>query len=196
MLFNDEFKASVKKRTHYDWNNESVFDQLPMNTVKRFTWAEALELLDTHPEEYRSINKDKLRFVLTKIELRGSHPNFSKFVRQELDKTFPKNQTTVHIFGGITNKCKSFEIHRDVMDVLYLQVFGSVTLSLWKPKLGFIPTSDEIEKKNVDCYYRKHFKEGRMIWIPRGTWHYIEPRQSRIGFSFGVEGKPEPSTYI
>jgi ribosomal protein L16 Arg81 hydroxylase len=37
---------------------------------------------------------------------------------------------------------------------------------------------------------------GDAIWIPRGTFHHVSPRSGRVGFSFGVEGKPEPSTYI
>ena len=166
-----------------------------MDTVKPFGWPEAIKLLDTHPTEHRTLSTTKLKFALTRLEKRPSNPNFAKFVKKELERVFPKNMITVHMFGGLTADHKSFDIHRDKMDVLYLQLFGAVNLSLWKPKGGFIPESDSIDEKNANQFYKKIFTYGNMIWIPRGTWHYIEPLQSSIRFSFGVEGHLDTSIY-
>ena len=39
------------------------------------------------------------------------------------------------------------------------------------------------------------FEPGMYVYLPRGTHHQVFPRESRVSFSFGVEGTPDPSMY-
>jgi ribosomal protein L16 Arg81 hydroxylase len=190
-MFNEDFKSAVRNREHYFFNS---LDSDILADLKLIDWDKIIYLLDTHPEDKFNENYEKRNFNLTEMERRDSNPALSKKIITKLKRTFPKNGITSHIFGGFTKKSKSFNIHRDVMDVLYLQVLGTVRFSLWKPNLNI--DAEFIYPKDATRYYIKTYKPGSMIWIPRGTYHLIEPLESRIAFSFGVEGGNEPSTYI
>ena len=39
------------------------------------------------------------------------------------------------------------------------------------------------------------FEPGMYVYLPRGTHHQVFPKVSRVSFSFGVEGDPDPSKY-
>ena len=65
------------------------------------------------------------------------------------------------------------------MDVFLVQVISTV---------GF-----KLEGYNNNEVF--DFKPGMFAYIPRGTHHQVFPRISRVSFSFGVEGGPDPSLY-
>lgn len=198
MIFDEEFIRSSRERKPYPFPHDHVINSLSeeaKESFMSFDWNDALELLDSHPEDHRVIKKQKMGFVCTALERRESNPLFAKEIISNLKQTFQKNSVTCHMFGGFTNQSKSFQIHRDVMDVLYLQVVGEIHWSAWEPK-DENNTPENIPRDDANCIYREKFVKGRMFWIPRHKYHYVEPVQSRIGFSFGVEGKTDPSTYI
>lgn len=189
-MFDEKFFQAVRKKRHYPFKNSDV-----TKGAEEFDWDSFMKLLDSHPEEALNLRKDKLGFVLTKLEQRSSTPYFIKNIIDELKNTFPKNSITAHFFGGFTNKSKSFDIHRDKMDVLYLQVLGSIEWSVWDEKKD--PGIDILKSKNDGTKrFSQRFVCGNMIWIPRGTFHLVEPYTSRVGVSFGIEGPIDPSTYI
>ena len=39
------------------------------------------------------------------------------------------------------------------------------------------------------------FEPGMYVYLPRSTHHQVIPRASRVSFSFGAEGDPDPSMY-
>ena len=192
-MFDESFKEAIRNRKYHRPDNY----ELPPESV--FGWKEAIWLLDSHPDAKRTLKEYKLGFTLTAIEQRSSAPAFVKDIIKELKSTFSNNLITAHFFGGFTNKSKSFEIHRDTMDVLYLQVLGNVEWSMWEP--NNIEYYKDDSKKNLNreeanLSYTFLFKPGSMIWVPRGKYHLVEPYGSRLGVSFGIEGSTDPSSYI
>ena len=190
MMFDESFKEAIRNRKYHRPNNY----ELPPESV--FGWKEAMMLLDTHPDSQRVLNGSKLSFTLTAIERRNSAPAFVKDIIKELKSTFPSNTITSHFFGGFTNKSKSFRIHRDTMDVLYLQVLGNVEWSMWEPKDVEYYKDDakkNLSKEEANLLYTSTFKPGSMIWVPRGQYHLVEPYGTRLGISFGIEGNIEAS---
>lgn len=188
----DEFLDKVRNKEYFYfyrtdgtyYHDKSMWD---------FRWDNIIHLLDSHPEDMKKTNKNKNNFNLIGMEKRQSSPEFCKTFMKDLKELFPRNNITSHIFGGIGNH-QSFDIHRDAMDVLYLQTIGKVELSIWKEKTP--SNQDNITENQGELLIRKKLHPGHLVWIPRGTFHLIEPLESRIAFSFGVEGEPDPSTYV
>jgi mannose-6-phosphate isomerase-like protein (cupin superfamily) len=70
------------------------------------------------------------------------------------------------------------------MDVFLLQVVNECKITIGEFE----------EPSNSD--YVSVMKPGNFVWIPRGTWHQLEPTVSRVTFSFGVEGDFNPADYV
>lgn len=151
-----------------------------------------IKYADSHPTKKKTWADDKKRLLLTAMELRDSTPQFAKDILTELQSLFTKNGTSAHSFVGFTSDSESFAIHKDRMDVLYLQVIGEIYWSVWKSD----SEDDNISPEMGTCIWRKKFTPGDMIWIPRGTYHLVEPITTRVGFSFGVEGDIDPCEYV
>lgn len=193
-MFDYNFFQDVRKKKFHSFGNKLMYDILP-ESARNFNWDEYIKLLDSHPTDKLSINKEKMRYNLLALERRGSQPEVSSFIVKQLKDTFKKNRITSQIFSGI-GQHRSFLIHRDVMDVLYFQALGEVELSLWEPKNEHHAKLFNLTKEQANLVYTHKYKPGSMMWVPRGTYHLIEPYSSRVAFSFGVEGDIDPSTYI
>ena len=191
-MFDDKFLEAVRNRKHYrvDYPNLEEID---------LSWDETIRLLDTHPEDHLTLKQDKISFNMTALEARASSPKFVKKILNELKTTFPENNITAHFFGGFTSQSKSFMIHRDSMDVFYMQILGDIEWSVWEandPKYYNEDSGKNITADRAKKVFTERFTRGKMIWIPRQTYHLVEPYNSRLGVSFGVEGKIDPSTYV
>lgn len=189
-MFDEDFLNAVRQKRHYRIDYPEKID---------YSWDEFLPFLDSHPSNKIKINPEKINFNLLRLESRASSPLFVKDIISRLKKTFPKNNITAHAFGGLTRKSESFKIHRDAMDVFYLQVLGEIEWSVWKPNnvdWHNDKNYQNLSSKEGEKIFTERFTRGKMIWIPRGTYHLVQPYTSRIGISFGVEGKLDPSTYV
>lgn len=196
MLNNPEFLDKVRKK-EYHYFNDFEYDL----SLNRFNWDKFIKYLDNHPEDLLSWGTDiKKRVILTGIEKRNSSEVFIKQIIEELKNVFSENIITAHFFVTFAKTGKSFDIHRDAMDVLYLQTLGKIKWSVWSPpddkEYRDRLTIEEAKKMGFKKTFEKDFTSGDMIWIPRGTYHYVEPYNSRVGVSFGVEGKTNPATYV
>jgi ribosomal protein L16 Arg81 hydroxylase len=180
----ESFLESVRNRQHYYFGN--VINTADFNLFKY------IKLLDSHPNEAKTWNNEKENISLTTLESRGSSPNFIKDIISELRDVFTINKISCHSFSGFTETSQSFKIHKDPMDVLYLQGVGSVVWSVWES----IVDEDNILPEQGKCIFQETFTPGDLIWIPRRTYHHVKPLEARVGFSFGVENNPDPSTYI
>jgi len=187
-----------------------------INKVKDFSFIDWIKLIENHPkEDVRAKQTKKLKVYkyeqnaieLRHLERRSSIPSWLKELLERMRTTFHKNHITAIGFGSFTADAKSFKIHRDRMDVVYLQVLGKVRLSLWKPTVSVSPihptqlspedTFDpNTEMDKVEKLWERVFEPDQLLWIPRGTYHYIEPLETRLGISFGIEGRTNPKTYI
>jgi ribosomal protein L16 Arg81 hydroxylase len=96
---------------------------------------------------------------------------------EDMETIFVNNHCTLIAFIGISKQTKSYGFHRDVMDVLYVQDQGSLEMGLENDQTILM-------------------KPGDGLWIPRGRGHDPKPLSSRCGMSFGVEGDPDPCTYL
>jgi len=187
-----------------------------INKVKDFTFVDWVRLIEGHPkEDYNSDKKKKLKVYkyntntieLRHLERRASLPPFAQDLLKRMQKTFHKNHITAIGFGSFTADAESFKIHRDRMDVVYLQVLGRVKLSLWNPTVPVSPVHNTLispedtfnPKSDLDKaekFWERVFEPDQLLWIPRGTYHYIEPLETRLAISFGIEGPTNPKTYI
>lgn len=188
-LFNEEFKNSCRqKKFHY------FGGVIPVE----YSWYEYTKLISTHMKDMLKFNDAKQRVDLIQLHQRESIPSFAKNILNELNKTFNKNTASLIAFSGWDNH-QSFDIHKDTMDVLYLQVIGNITWQIWEsdsPKKDLNPEEDE-----ATMVWEKNMSPGDLIWIPRGVYHKVNPHGPRVGFSFGVENKSKltevnPAWYI
>lgn len=139
-------------------------------------WNDMIHLLDTHPENlYHRVN-EKFRISLNSFHKRDSSPRFAKDVVKEMERVFHKNQITNIAFFGVGRNTHSYPLHKDTMDVFLVQVLGQIQLQVDKEEKLFTP--------------------GEYVYIPRGTEHKITPKESRVTFSFGVEGHINPIEYL
>jgi mannose-6-phosphate isomerase-like protein (cupin superfamily) len=145
------------------------------------TWDEAMKFYDTHPKDLIDVNTEKMRVYLKSAHLRGSLDVWAKDIIKEMRKVFHRNNITLINFLGFGHDTDSYPWHKDKMDVFLVQVLGNVNL---KVEHTFCEETPII------------FTPGDCVYIPRGTHHHIMPSQSRVTFSFGVEGDVDPSTYV
>lgn len=185
-MFDEKFLQSVRDKQFHFFGNKVKTD---------YSWYKFLKLLKTHPEKITEFNDEAMRFSLKAMETRGSLPRFAKQMLSDLQNTFTQNKITLIAFGGLDMDHRSFKVHRDGMDVLYIQVLGNIDWSIWEALV------------DTDAFYPHHHWEGKQIWkqtmipgdaiwIPRGTFHHVHPLSGRVGFSFGIEKEPDPSSYI
>jgi len=165
-----------------------------------FTWDDYIRMVDEnfHRSKKNSINKHGRVLVMT-IENARIKPPFVRDILSQMNKFFINNTASCHIFSGIVKDSGSFPVHKDGMDVLYLQVKNTITWKIYPHKDGSRYNIDRnIEKTppaERSCFSRT-LKPGDMMWIPRGTYHQVVTTEPRVGFSFGVEGPTDPCTYI
>jgi len=156
--------------------------KLPFNMEEIYDWNQYMYMLDTHPEKGMDTNSTKMRISLNAFHHRPSAPMFAKQIEAEMQDTFAlqQNNITNIAFSGFGRESDSYPWHKDRMDVFLVQVISTVKL--------------KVEGVNNDKFF--DFKPGDYIWIPRGTHHQVLPQISRVTFSFGVEGDPDPSIYF
>ena len=183
MTFNENFLKTVRNKqitigyTDPDWD---------------YDMYDFISYVNTHPNQFKLWEPNNRRLGLVKMESRKSTPDFAKNIIDNLKKTFYKNNITCHAYCGFTNHSKSFNIHKDQMDVLYLQIIGDTEWSIWESDLD----EKEITMDQGKCILTEKFIPGKWIWVPRGTYHFVKPITPRVGFSFGIENNPDPATYI
>ena len=93
--------------------------------------------------------------------------------------TLHANKITNIAFSGFGRASGSYPWHKDSMDVFLVQVISTVGLKV----------------EGIDNNEPFDFEPGMYVYLPRGTHHQVFPRESRVSFSFGVEGDPCPSKY-
>jgi mannose-6-phosphate isomerase-like protein (cupin superfamily) len=163
--------------------SEHVRKKIPRwgTTPVQWTWEEALQFLDTHPDKLIDHHPDKMRFFLKNSHKRPSSPQFAKEVVSEMESVFTRNKITNIAFMGFGANTDSYPWHKDIMDVFLVQVFGEISI--------------RVENTDYETTPRI-FRPGDCVYIPRGTHHQIIAGKSRVTFSFGVERNPDPSTYL
>jgi|DEB0MinimDraft_10_1074344.scaffolds.fasta_scaffold06059_5 hypothetical protein len=160
-------------------------------------WDLFIKLYDSHPRNLVRGNARKSNYTLHKLNERPSAPKQIHNMCRTLKEKFYKNNISLIAFGSWGTTSQSFNIHRDKMDVIYMQGLGEVDLSIWKEKTDVTwDNADHGDKEKLELVQKNRMKMYDTIWIPRGTFHLIEPVSTRVGFSFGVEGTPDPCTYI
>lgn len=189
MFDSEEFKEAVRNKQYYHFGNVLDFE---------YNWYDYMKLVATHPENIRKFVDEKKRVELAKAHERAKLPRFAKDILINMRKMFTKNHSTLVCFSGMTDH-RSLDIHKDSMDVLYLQVLGEITWEIWQPTEE--KDDGSFKKETTKRVWHKRFTSGDLIWIPRGTYHQVVPHGARVGFSFGVEdhtgkNKIDPSTYI
>ena len=147
--------------------NKQVFETSIEPELINQNWTTVVNMIDSHPDEFTKREPSKNRIELNQFHRKSSVKPIVKTIISSLQEICPDKTITNIAFIGF-GKHRSFPLHRDKMDVLLLQVKGRIKL-----------TVGEINKvMNV----------GDVVYIPRGTDHEILPLQSRVTYSFGIEG--------
>lgn len=173
-IFDDKDEYIAEKRP--------FLGKLPIEVSEVYDWNRHMDLMNTHPDSLIDSNTKKFRIGLNNFHQRNSAPQFARDVEQEMQDVFAMhgNRITNIAFTGIGKNSDSYPWHKDSMDVFLVQVLASVELA--------------VEGINNDEPF--WFNPGDYVWIPRGTHHRVTPHDSRVSFSFGVEGDPDPSIYF
>jgi len=153
----------------------------------QWTWDEAMALVNSHPKELYDWNREKSRLGMNSFHLRPSAPQIAKDIVTEMEEFFvepaPKKfeyekgapQITNIAFCGFGQNSGSYPRHKDSMDVFLLQMIGECKITI-----GY-----NEEPRNAD--ETVIMQPGDCVFIPRGTWHQLQPTVSRVTFSFGFE---------
>ena len=155
-----------------------------------FSWDEMMRLLDTHPKKLLKWKEDKQKVEIEEFQRRPSAPVIAKDAVSVLHDIFIPNaplpkqynsKITNIVFVGFGVGSGSYPNHKDSMDVFLVQMLGEIDIT--------------ISETNTHT-----MKQGDAVWIPRGTYHQIRTKGSRVTFSFGVEtGRApvcDPATYV
>ena len=155
--------------------------RLSFDMESTYNWNEFMKMMDSHPDDLYDRNSDKMRIGLNSFHSRGSAPDFAKSIYEEMQDVFTlhENKITNIAFSGFGRASGSYPWHKDSMDVFLVQVISTVGL-----KVEGINDEEPFD-----------FEPGMYVYLPRGTHHQVFPRESRVSFSFGVEGTPDPSMY-
>lgn len=170
----DDREDEIKTKTPF-------VGELPFDMEQTYNWNEFMNMMDSHPDDLYDRNSDKMRIGLNSFHSRGSSPDFAKKIYEEMQEVFTlhANKITNIAFSGFGRASGSYPWHKDSMDVFLVQVISTVGL-----KVEGINNNEPFD-----------FKPGMYVYLPRGTHHQVFPKISRVSFSFGVEGDPDPSMY-
>jgi|TARA_R110000744_G_scaffold88406_1_gene172358 hypothetical protein len=155
--------------------------RLPFDMGSTYNWNQFMHMMDSHPKDLYDRNSDKMRIGLNSFHSRGSAPDFARGIYEEMQDVFTlhANKITNIAFSGFGRDSGSYPWHKDGMDVFLVQVISTVGLKV----------------EGIDNNEMFDFEPGMYAYLPRGTHHQVFPRESRVSFSFGVEGTPDPSIY-
>jgi len=160
-------------------------------------WNRFIKLYDSHPPNLIQGNAKKSNYTLHKFNERPSAPKQIHDMCRTLKEKFYKNNISLIAFGSWGGTSQSFNIHRDKMDVIYMQGLGEVDLSIWEETSPVtVDNTDYGEREKLKLVQKNRMQTYDTIWIPRGTFHLIQPINTRVGLSFGIEGSTDPCTYI
>ena len=174
---NEEFMECIRTRMPYTFT-------LNDPDMSKFSWDHFINMLDKHPAENYFYETPTRRHHVRWLERNDYGPSFMLSILDDMKKIFYKNSVTNIAFCGMRTEHTSYPTHKDPCDVMYLQVLGRAKFNVSLTETGGTDIISEV------------FHPGDMIWIPRGIYHRIEPMESRVSFSFGVEHEPDPSTYV
>ena len=187
MILDNDFVAATYPKRFYDFNGELLIENMDLD------WDWFIDLLDAYPKKNRKIHTHRLGWELRRLNEHIQLPKWAWQIEKDLHQIFPGKSVTLHSFGGLTDDSKSpFNIHKDGMDVFYVQVLGEIEWSIHTPKEGATETPSidggaELKIGHTNTIYSDWFIPGRAIYIPAGTYHNVKPYSSRVGFSFGIE---------
>ena len=170
----DDRDENIRTKTPFVGN-------LPFDMKETYNWNEYMQMMDSHPDDLYDRNSDKMRIGLNSFHSRGSAPGFAKKIYEEMQDVFTLHaqKITNIAFSGFGRDSGSYPWHKDSMDVFLVQVISTVGL-----KVEGINNNEPFD-----------FEPGMYVYLPRGTHHQVFPKISRVSFSFGVEGDPDPSMY-
>ena len=166
--------------------------------IGAYDWNDLMHLVDSHPEDQYDWNREKQRLALNRFHHRASAPKFAKDIFADMERFFvipsPKKnkyekgapQITNIAFCGFGQYSGSYPRHKDSMDVFLVQVINDAKITI-----GYSE-----EPRNADEV--RMMTPGDAVWLPRGTWHQIQPKTSRVTFSFGFESDPDcdPANFL
>ena len=180
-----DFCEAISKRKHFFLGN--IGDP-------KFSLYNMLKLVPDHNKKDIHFDNERERFMLAGVEKRNKLPALIKEVISDLKQVFWKNDVTLHMYSTFFNDLNRAAIHKDLADVIYLQVVGAVDWTVWESDTGYGEVIDPTEAK---CVFSKRLEVGDIIYIPRMVAHCSSPvGAARMGFSFAADGEPDPSTYI
>ena len=99
------------------------------------------------------------------------HNRKVRAVGEEIQKLFPTNNISAHLYTSFLEVSETFGRHNDYQHVFFWQCIGITRWSVW-----------ENDKEHI---YR--LMPGEMLYVPVGMDHDTKPVTPRAGISFGIE---------
>jgi ribosomal protein L16 Arg81 hydroxylase len=93
-------------------------------------------------------------------------------IGDELQKIFPNNSITAHLYVSFLEISKTFGRHNDNSHVFFWQCIGITQWKVWDDK-----------------EYTYNLMPGEVLYVPAGMDHDTKPITPRAGISFGIELK-------
>ena len=183
---NLDFREAISKRKHFFLGN--IGDP-------KFSMYNMLKLVPDHRKADIQFDEDRERFLLHSVHKRGKLPALVKEVINDLKHVFYKNLITLDIYSTFYEDRGRAAIHKDIVDVIYLQSVGEVDWSVWESDK---PEGHVIDPDEATLLFDRRLTPGDMIYMPSMVAHRSMPvGHARLGLSFAADGAPvDTSTYI
>lgn len=91
-------------------------------------------------------------------------------VGEELQRLFPTNNISAHLYASFLEVSHTFGRHNDYQHVFFWQCIGITKWTVWDDK-----------------EYTYYLLPGELLYIPAGMDHDTKPVTPRAGISFGIE---------
>jgi hypothetical protein len=155
-----------------------------------FDWNLAVRLIDENGQENADLpEKNKYPesggFVVHGIE-NHDRMQYWAALSHEIFKEYGGRNKSVHMYGSLCKNSKTFGIHRDTADVLYIGIIGKVLWEVYEER-GETKHLMTMESTTQDPILSETICPGDVIYIPRGVWHNTIALKNRVGLSIGRE---------
>lgn len=155
-----------------------------------FDWNLVVRLIDENGQKNEdNLDKNKYPerggFVVHRIE-KHERMQYWAALTHEIFKEYGGRNSSLHMYGSLCKSSRTFGIHRDTADVLYIGVIGKVLWEVYEEK-GETKHLMTMESTTQDPILSEIIYPGDVIYIPRGIWHNTVPLKNRVGLSMGRE---------
>lgn len=187
-IYTDEVKSLIKGRQHHFF--ERTLE------LGGFDWYEWWVMATTHPSQHSQYTDAKRRVTNSVLHVREGIPQFAKDILTQHRALFKLNTCSLVGFTLCEDVSEHYAIHRDTCDQLIVAACDKIIVNVFRPINSTVSSQTVLTPDQAIDAGSRALKPGQMAWIPRGTYHEVTASLPAGFFSFGIEGSPDPSSYL